>query len=146
MSNVSKRVINWFFYNFIFGFSPLIASVAIYYLVGKPLKEALITSPEILFFVIMTTATGLGNLSENDPARAMGWDIWIMIIRVLFLCGAIGSTFLYTILLYNRTVSPELIEIPIRLIGLSVPMAIFFFFLGIITEFLIGKAEESQIP
>lgn len=146
MSNVSKRLINWFFYNFVFGFIPLIASVVIYYLVGKPLKEALITSPEVLFFVIMTTATGLGNLSENGPARAMGWDIWIMIMRGFFLLGAIGATFLYAILLYQRAVNPDLIEIPRRLIGFSVSMAVFFFFLGIIAEFLIGKAEDSQIP
>ena len=102
LSNVSRRLINWFVYNFWFAFFPLTASVTLHYLGGKALRGALVSSPEILFFVIMTGATALGNLSESESIRAVGWGLWVMVLRALLLCGAISATFLYGILLYPK--------------------------------------------
>lgn len=146
LSNVSRRLINWFVYNFWFAFFPLTASVTLHYLGGKALRGALVSSPEILFFVIMTGATALGNLSESESIRAVGWGLWVMVLRALLLCGAISATFLYGILLYESIIGPSSPEIRERLLTLSVPMAIMFFVLGIAVEIAIGRAEDRRVP
>ncbi|MGB0384433.1 MAG: hypothetical protein ACPGWR_06370 [Ardenticatenaceae bacterium] len=106
----------------------------------------MLSSPEILFFVIMTGATALGNLSESESIRAAGWDVWVMVLRAFLLCGAVSATFLYGILLYESIIGPSSQEVRARLLSLSVPMAIIFFVVGIAVEIAIGRAEDRSVP
>ena len=100
------------------------------------------TLPEILFFAIMTTATALGDITEVSPTADL--EIWSRFFRFILMLGAIVSTFLYGVLLHESIIGPSSEGVDVRLLNISVPLAIIYFAIGTFVEVLVGTIEDNR--
>lgn len=141
---MARRIVNWLIYNVLFALFPLGAVVALHALHDTLTIQTVADSPEILFFCIMVSATALGDLS-NVPTKPAKWD-WVFQSAwgVLFL-GAIGSALLYAFLLYDNTVTPGPSVFRIRLLNLSLVLAVVYGILGTAIEVWIGRRSLGEV-
>ena len=136
---LAKRLVRWLLYNTIFALLPLGLSVLLRALAGKLSIEALTSSPDILFFALMISATAMGDMSET--AAPLGWDITFTILGSALLLGAVTSAILYGSLLYDSIVIPGSADFRERLLWVSIGLGVIMFILGTVVEVLIGKIE-----
>ncbi len=139
----AKRLVHWFMYGCIFALVPFIVSVSLHALAGKLDIDAVASSPEILFFALMVSATALRDLS-GIAASLDGKDAIFDLLRSVLLLGAMGSAIFYGSLLHDSIIGPGSADFRLRLLWVAIGMAIVLFLLGTVVEILIGRIEGGK--
>lgn len=140
---LAKRLVRWFTYNCLFALLPLITALVLHALADKLTIDAVASSPEILFFALMVSATAMGDLSEIATPLG-GWDITFRILGSALLLGAVWSAILYGSLLYDSVIGPGSVAFRSRLLIVAVGLAAVLFVLSTLVEMLIGKIEGKK--
>lgn len=90
----------------------------------------------------MTTATALGDITEVSATANL--EVWARFFRFILMLGAIVSTFLYGVLLHESIIGPSSEGVHVRLLNISVPLAIIYFAIGTFVEVLVGTIEDNR--
>ena len=101
---LTKRIIHWFFFDTFFALIPLILSSIFRAWAGKPSEVATTATPELVFFVLVTTGLAMGNIRE--VSKPLGWDALLAFLFVVFLFGAIFAAVFYGAILSDREIAP----------------------------------------
>lgn len=140
---MKNRILRWIKYNLVFALLPLLASIFFRYLADQLDRHFLTKSPEIIFFIIMISATTLDDLSslrKNLPA----FDFKIRISEGILLLSAIWSAFLYGAFLFVTIIGPDNPLIRERIFDFSIFLGIALFFFCTVIQIFIGKIEEVE--
>lgn len=138
---VSKRLIRWFTYNFIFALIPLAATLSIHGLAGKLTFVALVNSPEILFFALMVGATASGDISEVSAPFER--DIQFRIFKSFLQIGTAVAALFYGVFIYDSVINPNPTIFRSRLFLVSIGLAVVLFGVGTAVEVILGKIEKK---
>lgn len=140
---LGKTIIRWITYNLIFALLPLGASLTLHALSGTLTAQTLASSPEILFFCLMVSATALGDLSEITAS--VGWDLRLRVVWACLLFGAIWSAILYGALLSHTIPGPATPSFQSNLLKVSVGIAVPLFLVSTLAEVLIGRIKGTSV-
>jgi hypothetical protein len=111
-------------------------------LADKLTTQDVATSPEILFFTLMVSASALRDL--NEVAGSVGWTLSFRILETMLFSGALFSAIFYGALLYGSIVGPESLIFQLRLLPVSISLAVWFFLLSTIVEAVVGRRESKM--
>lgn len=139
---MAKRLIRWITFDIVFALIPFILILVLRFLTGSLSVQTLSSSPEILFFAIMVSATATGDLyGLADP---LGWDVQLRILFSFMLFGAVFSAILYGSFLYDTiigSISPVFKE---NLFRLSIFLTSALAILAFLAEILIARIERAS--
>jgi hypothetical protein len=139
---LGKRLIRWFFLNFIFAFTPLAVGLVAQSLIGQlTINDLQNNLSEILFFSIMICVTSISDL--DDIIKAASEDMLMTGIRQLFIFGAVWSSVLYAFFVFYSSSGLNVPEFKIRLTYYAVPIAVTVFAVGLSTQVLIARIIEQ---
>jgi hypothetical protein len=125
-----------------FALLPLAAAVTLQALNRTLTTQAVANSPEILFFALMVSATAMGDISEITIP--VGWDLRFRVFWSCLLLGAIWSAVLYGGLLYDSIIGPGSPSFKLRLLVLSIIVAVLLFVVSTVVEALLGRIKDEE--
>ncbi|HEX8163385.1 MAG TPA: hypothetical protein VF538_16055 [Pyrinomonadaceae bacterium] len=138
---MGKRLSRWFWFNFVFALLPLILGVLIRFLGNKLDFQAIASSPEVLFFSLMISATSIGDAIENrkiDKNETLFTNMWCaLLFSGFFSAGLYGCLLVDTIFNLNLAVFRS------NLLYFSILLAVASLTVSFFTQLWIAKVEGS---
>ena len=140
-ADVKKRLLRWFFLNFLFASIPLLVVVVLRALVDQLSIDALQDNlSEILFFAITISVTTVGDIAEVN--RALGHDDLLYTFILFLLFSVIWSTVLYAVVHLHLLTSTSLNMA--LFMQMSVGTATILFLLSTGIQVFLGKVMPSE--
>ena len=143
---LDNRLNRWFRYNVVAALLPLIVTWFIYYLIDRLNTETMSSSPELLIFILILSATALGDLNDvNDYAKGtptLGVIKTILFIGTLAPAILYGS-FVFTSLYKTSNIGSELVLFQFNLFPISAVGAILYFLLCLGVQIMIGTITRE---
>lgn len=138
---MSKRLSRWLWFNFMFALTPLALMILVRYLGGKLTNQDVAGSSEVLFFSLMLSATSVGDAIENRKEidkETLFTNMWCSLLFI-----AVISSILYGCLLLDTVLDLKLLDFRVRLMYVSLPLALVSLALSFVTQIWISRIEEA---
>lgn len=117
--------------------------VFIRHLTGTLSRGTIANSPEILFIVLMISATGAGDLGDLVPPKRLA--VICKCLRMTLSFGALVAAALYGVLAYDLVAKADLAISRARLLSASIWLAVIFLSVGLIAQIIAAKIESGKI-
>lgn len=140
---MQKRILRWLVYNFLFALTPLATVIVIRLLVANLTIQSMQDNlSEVLFFSLMICVTSLSDV--QDVSNSEKHDSYIDGLRMFFIFGAVWSSILYGVFLFDQIIGSSIPIFRFRLMWLSFMLAIGVFLVSVAVQVFIENIHSSN--
>lgn len=140
---MANRLLRWFIFSVLFALLPIGISFLFHILLQNHTYDLKSCSCELLFFVIVMSATTLGDIQEMS--RYVKMDFLISMFLGVSIVFAVIAAILYGSMAYETTVNSTNLDMNM-ILRISIALCIISGILGGIVQAIIQKTEKIEQP
>jgi hypothetical protein len=138
---VVGKVLDWLWFEFLFGVGPLLARVLLAWYAGRTKELPSFMAPELLFLTLLLSG---GTLRELDRATATGWwAIRLKAFKYLLMLIAAGAAVSYGFLMRGNTGEGVTDDTATRIRLGAVASAITVTVMAVVTQVYVALTKEE---